>query len=147
MKFSNLYCSNCGKKNDEKTFFVAFAAGWYFESEFKIKYSTKPVLCPECFRPILEIVKKKLLENAAREVKRGKQLNFDSELDSAKSNPEPEQPAASTAISGGLGLGENPAIDCIHYIATYTCIARGDAFGCEDCEDYKSIIGDEPDDE
>jgi len=149
MKFSNLRCSVCGKKNEEKTFFTACVAGWYVNSEFRIKYSTKPVLCPECFRPIREIVKKKLLENAAREAKRGKQLNFDSELDSAKSNPEPKQPVVSTAITShyvGLGQGENPAIDCTHYIAAGTCTARGDALDCEVCEDYKSINGDEDDD-
>ena len=38
-------------------------------------------------------------------------------------------------------------IDCVYYIGAGNCTARGDAFGCEECEDYKSINGDEPDDE
>ena len=136
MKYPDLHCSCC-KKWDKGV------------RRYEIEGATQR-LCPECFKRICDIKLKQSLEKAGNKPTKSKQIALFSEEDLAKKNPEPEQPAMSTPISGhyvGLGLGENPAIDCIHYIAAGTCIARGDAFGCEECEDYKSINGDEPDDD
>jgi hypothetical protein len=65
-----------------------------------------------------------------------------SELDFIKRNPESTQPAASEPK-----LEVIIGIDCIYYIGAGNCVVRGDAFGCEECPDYKSINGDKPDDE
>ena len=143
MKFSNLHCSNCGKKNEETTLVVSIWKGWHFEGIYKKNDGVRRLLCAECVERIREI-------NLRKKTKKENQLTFFSEWDSAERNPEPKHSAVSTVISGhyvGLGLGENPAIDCVYYVAAYTCTARGDAFGCEECEDYKSINGDETDDE
>lgn len=65
-----------------------------------------------------------------------------SEVDFIKRNPELTQPAVfESKLDVIIG------IDCIYYIGAGNCTARGDAFDCEECEDYKRINGDEPDDE
>jgi hypothetical protein len=55
MKFSNLYCSNCGKKNVEKTLVMSIWTGWYFEGIYKKNDGTRRLLCRECVERIREI--------------------------------------------------------------------------------------------
>lgn len=37
--------------------------------------------------------------------------------------------------------------DCFYYLAAGACVLHGDAIGCRDCDNYKSINDDEDDDE
>jgi len=147
VKFSSLRCYNCGRKNEEITLGMSIPDSWYYEDINKELGEAKRALCPECFQKIKDEIFKRSLRKSAEEPDNAIQLTVLLELTFLKRDPEQIQLAVSTAISRHyVGLGENPAIDCAHYIAANTCIVRGEAFGCDGCEDYKSINGDEPDD-
>ena len=37
--------------------------------------------------------------------------------------------------------------DCVHYVGAQQCAAHGDFVACMDCDDYKSVFGEDIEDE